>query len=234
MSIFKQKLDKKVKIQIAIICAVIFVLAILLLLDIIFNGPITHFLTNKDEVVAFISSLGFFGPLAFIFLQILQTVAAPIPGSIAGIVGGYIFGWTGIVWTIVGSGIGFLIVFWLSRRFGRSLVEKIINKKHLDKFDYLAKEKGSFIFFLIFLIPGLPDDVACYIAGLTSIPIKRLLLLAIIGRIPAVIMTNMFGAGLGEDSITPVVLIATISALILAIIAIKRDAILKYLQKHRN
>ena len=234
MSIFKQKLSKKVKIQVAVVCGVILILIALLALDIIFKGPITHLLTNKDEVVAFINSLGIFGPLAFMLLQIIQTVAAPIPGNIAGAVGGYLFGWMGIVWTVIGSGIGFFIVFWLSRKFGRKLVEKIIKKEHLNKFDYLTKQKGSFIFFLIFLIPGLPDDVVCYIAGLTTIPIKKLLILAIIGRIPAVIMTNMFGAGLGEDSITLAVVIAVISAFILAIIAVKRDAIMKYLEKSKS
>lgn len=234
MSIFKQRLSRKLKLQITLVCVAIAILIALLIVDIIVHGPITHLLTNKEDVVTFVRSLGVFGLMAFVFLQIVQTVAAPIPGNIVGAVGGYLFGWWGIFWTLIGSSLGFLIVFWLSRRFGRTLVEKIIKKQSLDKFDYLTQEKGSSIFFLIFLIPGLPDDIVCYIAGLTTIPIKKLLALAIIGRLPSVIMTNMFGAGIGEESIVPVVVVATISAVVLAIIAIKREAIMAYLKKPRS
>ena len=234
MSIFKQKLSQKTKLQAIAVGVAVLAVIVLLVLDFVFKGPITHLLTNKDDVVAFVRSLGIFGPLAFIAIQILQTVAAPIPGNISGTVGGYLFGWWGILWTTIGSAIGFLIVFVISRKFGRRLVEKIIKKESLAKFDYLTKEKGSFIFFMIFLIPGLPDDIVGYLAGLTTIPIKKLLALVIIGRTPAVIMTNLFGAGLGEDTIYPVVIIAIISALILGALAFKRKAIMDYLKSRSD
>lgn len=232
MSIFKKRLSRKTKIQIGIAIAAILLLILYLVLDLtVFKGPFSKILSDKDAITDFVRSWGIFGPLAFILLQIVQTVAAPIPGTISGTVGGYLFGWWGILWTTIGSAIGFLIVFIISRRFGRGLVEKVVKKKYLEKFDYLAEENGSFVFFLIFLIPGLPDDIVGYIAGLTQIPIKNLLIMVIVGRMPSVIMTNMFGAGLGEDKIYPVVIIAAISAIILVIIALKRDAIMKYINK---
>lgn len=234
MSIFKQKLSKKTKIQVGAVCALVLLLLVLVILDVIFEGPLTHLLTNKDDVVAFVRSLGIFGPLAFIIIQVLQTIFAPIPGNVAGAVGGYLFGWWGVFWTTIGSALGFWAVFWLSRKFGRRLVEKVVKKDALKKFDYLAKDKGGFILFLIFLIPGLPDDVIAYIAGLTTIPIKKLLALAIIGRTPAVIMTNMFGAGLGEDSIYPVVIISVICAVVFAILFFKRNTILDYLKSQHK
>ena len=230
MAIFKQKLSKKTKFQIIGLSAIIFLLLALIILDYVFKGPLTYLLTNKDEVTAAVRSWGLFGPLLFIFIQATQTIIAPIPLASTGIVGGYIFGWWGILWTTIGSALGFWLIFWLSRTFGRNLIEKIVKKSSLDKFDELAAGKGIAFFFLIFLIPGLPDDVAGYIAGLTNIPIKILLALAILGRTPSIIATNMFGAGLGEDNIAPVVIIAAIFAITFVIFAIKRDTIIRYLK----
>lgn len=228
MSIFKKKLTRKTKIQLAILTAVIVAVGIYIVLDIVLGGPLTYILTNKDEVVAFVKSLGFWGPLVFVLLQILQTIAAPVPGNVTGLVGGFLFGWWGVLWTLIGSAIGFYCVFWLSRKFGRRLVEKIIKKEALDKFDHLANQKGSLVFFLIFLIPGLPDDIVGYVAGLTSIPIRQLMIMVIIGRIPATVATNMLGAGLGEADIRPVVIIAVVSAIVLIAIAAKRKAIMDW------
>ena len=234
MSIFKKRLSRKAKLQIAAISSVVVALGVLIVLDIVNDGPLTHLLTNKEEVVAFVKSLGIFAPIAFMLVQVIQTVVAPIPGQVTGIVGGYIFDAWGILWTTIGSAIGFWLVFWLSRRFGRTLVEKIIKKESLDKFDYLTKEKGSLVFFLIFLIPGLPDDIVGYIAGLTPIPIKKLLAMVIIGRTPAVIMTNMLGAGLGESDIRPIVIASVLSIIVLAVVYIKREAIAKLLESFQK
>ena len=35
----------------------------------------------------------------------------------------------------------------------------------LEKMDRLAENRGLIFFFLVFLIPGLPDDIACFAAG---------------------------------------------------------------------
>jgi len=234
MSVFKQQLSRTTKIQLAVVCAIILLAGVLLVLDFIFKGPITYLFTNKDEVVDVVRSLGIFGPLFFVLIHAFQTVVTPIPGNVTGAVGGYLFGWWGILWTTIGSIIGFWIVFWLARRFGRGLVEKIIKKESLDKFDYLTKEKGSTLFFLIFLIPGLPDDVVGYIAGLTTIPIRTLLVLAIVGRTPAVIATNMLGAGIGEEDITPVIIIAAISAIVCIAAAVKHEAIMRYFKLNQK
>jgi uncharacterized membrane protein YdjX (TVP38/TMEM64 family) len=234
MSIFKQRLSKKTKLQIAAVAAVILVIILYIVWDIATNGPLTYILTNKDEVVDWVRALGVFGPLAFMLLQALQTIVAPIPGNVTGAVGGFLFGWWGVLWTTIGAALGFFVVFWLSRKFGRTLVEKIVKKEMLDKFDHLTRVRGTFVFFLIFLIPGLPDDVVAYVAGLTSIPIKRLMVMAVVGRLPAVVVTNMLGAGLGEDDIRPVLVIVLITVMVLAAIAIKRSVIMDWAGKREK
>lgn len=232
MSILKHNLSKRTKRNL-ILCVFCVVLAIIyLVFDVTQNGPLTQLFTNKDNVINFVQKLGPLGPLAFIFLQILQTVAAPIPGNVTGIVGGFLFSWWGILWTVIGTTIGYWIVFWLSRKFGRNLVEKIIKKETLDKFDSLTKQRGSFVFFLIFLIPGMPDDIIGYVAGLTEIPIRKLLVMATIGRLPTIIASNMIGSGIGENSIMMVAIIVTIAVLALVFVFLKSDQIFAWINRY--
>lgn len=230
-NIFKKRITSKTKLKIIAVVAVILLIAIYVIWDLLNNGPLTSFLNNKDTIISWVEGHGFLGPLAFIFLQVLQIVLAPIPGQIVGGVGGFLFSWWGVLWTCIGTAIGGFIVFWLSRKFGRPLVEKIVKKDSLDKFDFIFNNNTSFILFVIFLIPGLPDDIICYLAGLTNISLKKLVTLFVIGRLPAIIIINYLGSGIGEENLAPVVVISIIVAIVLALIVWQREKIIGFLKK---
>ena len=230
-NIFKKRITSKTKLKIIAVVAVILLIAIYVIWDLLNNGPLTSFLNNKDTIISWVEGHGFLGPLAFIFLQVLQIVLAPIPGQIVGGVGGFLFSWWGVLWTCIGTAIGGFIVFWLSRKFGRPLVEKIVKKDSLDKFDFIFSNNTSFILFVIFLIPGLPDDIICYLAGLTNISLKKLVTLFVIGRLPAIIIINYLGSGIGEENLAPVVVISVIVAIVLALIVWQREKIIGFLKK---
>jgi uncharacterized membrane protein YdjX (TVP38/TMEM64 family) len=90
--------------------------------------------------------------------------------------------------------IGSTIVMALSRRFGRPLVERFVDSKSVERIDRLVEKRGSLVIFLIFLLPFLPDDAVCFLAGLTPIPLLELVLLAMIGRFPGVFVANLLGS----------------------------------------
>ena len=228
--IFNAKLSTKGKIQLA--AAILAIIALVWLGAWSFKShgriyDIATFIVNQEAVKAWITSLGIWGPLAFILLQITQTVISPIPGNVVGFVGGLLFGWWGVLLSTIGSTIGYAIVLILVRRFGRDLVEKLISKELLDKFDYLATEKGSMIFFLIFLIPALPDDVVMCIAGLTKLPIRQLLFMAAVGRFPSVVVTNQLGNSISNDNIGQAVVLAVVSLIVVGFCLWKREAIMQ-------
>lgn len=168
--------------------------------DVAFHGPLFQLWTNKDLLLERIRSCGPLAPLAYILLQITQTVVAPIPGQVVGSIGGLLFGWWGVLWTLIGSAIGYLIVLLLSKRFGRPLLEKIFKKSAIAKFDFILNSRSSaLILFAIFLLPGFPDDIVCYIAGLTNLSIKKLMAIILLGRFPTIVLTNYLGAGLNTN-----------------------------------
>lgn len=233
MKLFKKKLSRKNKKQIAVATAVILLIIVLICLDFSFDGPLyklSGLLSDRARVERYIAEKGAWAPVVFMVLQFLQTVFAPIPGSIIGLVGGFLFGWWGILWTILGTAPGFILVLWLSRKLGRPFVEKIISKPVLDRFDFLAKRSGAMVFFVIFLIPGLPDDVVMYIAGLSKIPLRTLFVMAVIGRIPAVVGTNIIGLSAGVSNLTAFIVSTGFTIVILVIVALMKDKIFKWIR----
>lgn len=226
---------KSAIIQLLIVAAAIVALGIYVFWDINSVGPLSRLFSDRERLIDAVKGMGILGPVVYIGLQLLQTVIAPIPGGLVGTIGGLIFGWWGIIWTTIGATIGAAIVFYISRRFGRSLVEKLAKKETLDKVDFIIGKRAGLILFLIFLIPGLPDDVVCYVAGLTDVPLKRLVAVFAIGRLPAVIVNNYFGMGLnGEADIRIVGLISVAAVIILAILYKQQEKILQLLRRQNQ
>lgn len=142
----------------------------------------------------FLDSLGPAAFVGFIILQAAQVVAAPIPGEVTGLLGGFLYGkFTGIVLSTIGLTIGSYIAFSLSRTFGRPLVDRFVNKSTIERFDYLLHHKGAFLVFLLFLIPGFPKDYLCYILGLGHLSTMEFLVIGATGRLFGTILLTLGG-----------------------------------------
>lgn len=177
---------------------VIFVL-VMIAIGVLFWNPLMTLFSNLDKLKEFILGFGVFSPIVFIILIILQVLIAPIPGQAAGFASGYLFGTVlGTIYSMIGLIIGSYIAFSLSRKFGRPFVEKVVNQKTLNRFDKLCLKGGIFALFLIYLLPALPDDAICYIAGLTKIRIRHLMIISAIGRFPGFLVLNLVGDGIAS------------------------------------
>jgi len=230
----RKRIARKTKIKIIALILAVAALVIYVILDVAFHGPITSFVMNREKLVEYIQSLGIFGPLLYMVLQIAQTVVAPIPGQMVGSVGGFLFGPWGILWTTIGSLIGCWIVFVLARKFGRPLLEKIFKKSVIESFDFILDSKATgLVLFAIFLLPGFPDDLVCYMAGLTKLPIPQLLLLVALGRFPTVVLTNLFGAGITEN-VGLVVVVVIFSIAVLGLVVWQRERIINFLKGEKH
>lgn len=153
------------------------------------------FPTDPDRVRAAVIGWGQWGALALISLQVAQTLLAPIPGQALSLVGGYLYGpWLGTLVNMTGMLIGSGMAMGLARRFGRPLVQRWVSAAWLLRLDELARRRGATVFFLVFLFPFLPDDAACFVAGLSPLPLRELLLLALLGRLPGIFILNWLGA----------------------------------------
>lgn len=165
-------------------------------------------LSDPSALRAAILSFGALAPVAYVLVLAVQVVVAPVPGHVLGFVGGYLFGavW-GTVYSLVGVTLGSTAVFALSRRWGRPYVERMLAPDIVARFDEFVAESGTVGLFLVFLIPGLPDDAVCFLAGLTRIPLRRLVVLVAVGRAPAFALVCLAGAGAATGAYERVLLV---------------------------
>ena len=158
-------------------------------------NSITYYAQNPSEL----RKLGEGSEWLFILVQVLQVVIAPIPGQAAAFAGGFIFGfWKGWGLTTLGLVIGSLIAMILARLLGISLVRKIVPDSIIKRFDSVISDGGYMTFFMIFLLPALPDDAVCFLAGLTKLKLLPLSIVCLLGRAPGMAVLSLTGAGFAD------------------------------------
>jgi uncharacterized membrane protein YdjX (TVP38/TMEM64 family) len=165
---------------------------------------------SVDSFKAFVESTAYWGPLVFVVLQILQVLVFVLPGEIAQIAGGYLFGtlW-GTVLSVLGISLGSLLNFFLARNLGTRFVAKLFGQRRLDGFDVIrTSPRAAFAFFLLFLIPGLPKDLLCFVAGLSALRPLVFLGISMVGRFPGILGSAFMGSAAGEGRLDIAVAIA--------------------------
>lgn len=189
------------------------------------------FFLDKNKVIAFIHSYPY-DELVFISLQILQVIAAPIPGEATGLIGGYIYGPVlGTIYSTIGLTIGSWLAFVLARFFGLPLVEKAVNPVILQKYDHFLEHRGLFVSFLLFLIPGFPKDYLCYIMGLSHMITWHFLVISTTGRIFGTLLLSVSGSCARNNQYAGLLIIAGISCIFIIVAYFYRDRWLDILKK---
>lgn len=187
---------------------------------------------DKEKILAFIDSLGPLGWIGFVSLQVLQVVAAPVPGEVTGLMGGYLYGPAlGTVLSTIGLTIGSLIAFLLSRTFGRPFVDRFVKKETMDKYDFLLHHKGAFLVFLLFLIPGTPKDFLCYILGLGHLTTKEFLIMSTVGRLGGTVLLTLGGNYIHQHQYRQFFILLGVAVIIVFFSMVYKDRLEKLFHK---
>lgn len=195
-------------------------------------GVAYDLLTDRDRVTNYVRSFGHAAPLVFIAIQILQVIFAPIPGEATGFIGGYLFGaFTGCFYSTVALTIGSWINFCIGRFLGKRWVRRIIPQARFTRFDYLVRHQGILVVFLLFLFPGFPKDYLCLFLGVSTIPMRVFLLMAMVGRIPGTLMLSLQGGLVYEKNYLIFVLVVAVNILIVYLGYLYRESIYRWVDK---
>lgn len=136
-------------------------------------------------------------PWFFVGVQVLQVLFAPIPGQAVALAGGFVFGfWKGWALTTLGLALGSLLAMLLARLLGERFVRRLVPDGVMKRFDSLLTKGGYTMFFMIFLLPALPDDAVCFIAGMTKLRLLPLSLVCLLGRAPGMAVLSLLGSEL--------------------------------------
>lgn len=164
--------------------SLVVLLAILLFLLYVLKitGLLNKF-SSVENFRQFIASFGYWAVLIFIIFQFLQVVVLPIPGIISVGAGVLLFGpLLSALYSCIGIIIGSLLAFYIGRRFGDKGVSILIGKNNLEKGLKLIEGKDKFLFTFMFLFPFFPDDLLCFLAGVTNINKKFFVIMIVFTR----------------------------------------------------
>jgi uncharacterized membrane protein YdjX (TVP38/TMEM64 family) len=169
--------------------------AVSVLLVAAYRGGYLSLFRDPKLLRDWVRTWGLAAPVVIILLQAAQVLLAPIPGQVVGLASGYLFGvaW-GTIYSLLGTALGSLCALALARAYGRPLVERMVSPETLARLDEGVRQRGLFFFLLAFLLPFLPDDVICFAAGLSPIPIPALMLAVLAGRPPGLFVSAWLGA----------------------------------------
>jgi uncharacterized membrane protein YdjX (TVP38/TMEM64 family) len=197
-----------------------------------YHYDVYHLFISRKKLIGFINSYGNLSVVIFILLQILQVIVAPIPGEVTGFIGGYIYGpFWGTLYSTIGLTIGSLLAFILARWLGLPFVEKVINPKIIEKYDYFMEHRGIFITFILFVIPGFPKDALSYIVGLSHMKTTTFMILCTAGRLLGTAMLSISGSCARDGQHLAVAVILGIGILIVAIAYYYHDALHRLIRK---
>ncbi len=190
-----------------------------------------QFFRSKERLTDFITSFGFYAPLVFISVQILQVIITPIPGELTGFLGGYVFGLgLGLTYSTIGLTLGSLFAFWLSRRLGMPFVSRFVGQETMLKFNRLMERRGALFSFLFFLVPFLPKDAFCYLLGLSPMQIFTFLLISTLGRFPGTLLLTMQGQAIRSENYRGFFLVLGLVLIFIVLTVIYRDHIERWLK----
>jgi uncharacterized membrane protein YdjX (TVP38/TMEM64 family) len=189
-------------------------------------------ITDREWIAATVASYGWAAPLMFIGVQIVQVLAAPVPGEATGFIGGYIFGTLpGFIYSSIGLGIGSLINFGIGRFLGERFIRHLIPEEKFKRIDRMANRQGIIAIFFMFIIPGFPKDYLSLALGLTTLPLKIFAILAVVGRMPGTLVLSLKGASLYEQNYLLLTVVAAV-CLVIAVAAYRfREPLYRWVEK---
>lgn len=149
---------------------------------------------DKMLLINYINKFGILAPICFILLQIFQVVFPIIPGGVSCLAGVLAFGpLQGFIYNYIGLLIGSCLAYFLAQKYGLKLIETLFKKETINK--YLKYIQGNYfpkIFWIGIFLPGLPDDLLCYIAGISNLKFKTFLIILLIGKPISLLTYSLF------------------------------------------
>ena len=180
------------------------------------NAPAYQFLarlySDKYYLKRTLREWGVLAPVIFILLQALQVIISPIPGEATGILGGYLFGqWLGLLYSTIGLTVGSVVAFAIGRWLGAHYVKNLVSAETWNRLGFIVEAEGAVLCFIIFLIPGLPKDIVCYLFGISPMPLWVFALVSGLGRIPGTWVLSAQGAHTAAGDYMQVILVTAVA-----------------------
>lgn len=170
-----------VKISISLYVFLLFCLILILIFQ---KTGFFQLVNNTAGLQNYLEKAGVWMPILYIVVQYLQVIILPIPTLVSTIAGVALFGaFQTLVFSFIGVVLGSITAFYIGRKLGYKAVAWIIGSETLKKWRKKLRGKDNLILTLMFLLPLFPDDVLCFIAGLSSMTNRYFLIMICLTRL---------------------------------------------------
>lgn len=219
--------NSNVRKKINIITITLFVIACIIATILIY--PYITRLGNDDayrmQFEEKIDELGILGILLIIAIFVVQAILAVLPSFVFETIAGLMYGtFAGVVFCLIGSTLGSVIVILLVRILGSDFANKFVDMSSSKKYKLLDViddvKRTELIIFSILLMPGMPKDFIAFFVPFTKVKIRKYIVINIVARIPSTIVTAMLGNAIrtGDSKLAIILLICTIIVSLLVFI----------------
>ena len=155
---------------------------------------ISGFLDKFDSIEKFrefIQSFGSYAVIIFILIQFLQVVILPIPSFITIGAGVVLFGaFWGAIYSCLGIISGSLVAYFTGKIFGFKIAKWLVGERNLDKGLKLISGRDRVVLTFMFLFPFFPDDLLCFVSGITTVSPYFFVVMIFITRIVSVFVSS--------------------------------------------
>lgn len=168
---------------------------------------------SLQQLATAIRAMGWWAPLISIALMILQSVIAPLPGSLVAAVNGVVFGvWWGSLISWIGGMAGAIVTFWFGRWFRERLSERWARSHTLHMIERLGQQHGFWIVVIARVTPLISLDAIGYLAGISQMRFRDYLLANAIGVLPGMVAYTVLGHDLAfaRDSVWRIGVVLTV------------------------
>ncbi len=183
----RQRLNRRLVFETA--AFVVFIFVMYLLLD-----RLSGFIQSKQVKDAILQA-GPTGLIIFSLVYVVTVIVAPIPGFQFEVMAIGLFGvWQTVVLTYFLALLTCSVDFYISRKFGRHILVRVIGKRGLERVDGYSKNLGAEVLIISRLFEGHLFKWISYAAGLTRIPFKKYISITVWASIPYNLVILFFGS----------------------------------------
>ena len=191
---FLKKFDSAYKLCISAYVLLIFALIVVFIMQ---KSGFFKMIKTPESFKEYLEKSGRWMPIAYILLQFLQVVILPIPSFVSTLAGVALFGaFPTLLYSYCAIVPASILAFFFGRKLGRKAVVWMIGESTLLKWQNKLKSKDNLILTAMFLLPLFPDDILCFVAGLSSMSNKYFIVMILICR-----LVNLTGTAYSIDFI---------------------------------
>ena len=146
---------------------------------------IVHQYIDRESLHSVVKSTGYFSILIFLLIEYIYIIFVPIYNTTIHLAAGYIFGGhIGWLLNFLATSAGLFTIIFLVKRYGRRLINKIVSEKKLKRYDSLTNRIGPLTLFIIYVLPGFPDDEITYLmAASKTVQFWRFIIPVLLGNV---------------------------------------------------